>query len=123
MPRTELSDQILREMRKYTDDVKKQIEINLDAVSDQALQKIRHESPRHTGKYARGWRLSKVSKDGSLQYTIRQSKSKAALTHLLEKGHRTRNKKSWVKAQPHIAAVEEWAASAAEKAVEKAVEG
>lgn len=119
----ELSIQLVQAMSSYTDAVKADISAEMKSIGETALKKVKAGSPVHTGKYKRGWKLTIEDEAGVLRVTIHQSKSGAPLTHLLEDGHRTRNKKGWVKAQPHIRAVDEWAASEAVKAVEKAVKG
>lgn len=119
----ELSIQLVAAMSSYTDAVKAEITAGLKNVGETALKKVKAGSPVHTGKYKRGWKLTVEDDSGVMRLTIHQSKSGAPLTHLLEDGHRTRNKKGWVRAQPHIRSVEEWAASEAVKVVEKAVKG
>lgn len=119
----ELSIQLVAAMSSYTDDVKAAISAEMKSIGETALKKVKAGSPVRTGKYKRGWKLTIEDESGVLRLTIHQSKSGAPLTHLLEDGHRTRNKKGWVKAQPHIRSIEEWAASEAVKAVEKAVKG
>lgn len=119
----ELSIQLVQAMTAYTDDVKAEIAAGLKEVGETALKKVKSGSPARTGKYKRGWKLTITDDSGVMRLTIHQSKSGAPLTHLLEDGHRTRNKKGWVRAQPHIRSVEEWAASEAVKVVEKAVKG
>ena len=123
MPDQELSIQIVRAMEQYNDAIHAEIRAGLQTVGETALKKVKAASPVRTGKYRRGWKLDTNDAGGRLEMTIHQSKANASLTHLLEDGHRTRNKKGWVKAQPHIRAVENWAEKEAEKAIEKAVKG
>lgn len=123
MPDQELSIQIVQAMEQYSDAVHAEIRAGLQTVGETALKKVKAASPFRTGKYRRGWKLDTNDAGGLLEMTIHQSKANASLTHLLEDGHRTRNKKGWVKAQPHIRAVENWAEQEAEKTIEKAVKG
>ena len=123
MPDQELSIQIVQAMEQYSDAVHAEIRAGLQTVGETALKKVKAASPVRTGKYRRGWKLETDDAGGLLQMTIHQSKANASLTHLLEDGHRTRNKKGWVKAQPHIRAVENWAEHETEKTIEKAVKG
>lgn len=123
MPDQELSIQIVQAMEQYSDAVHAEIRAGLQTVGETALKKVKAASPVRTGKYRRGWKLETDDAGGLLEITIRQSKANASLTHLLEDGHRTRSKKGWVKAQPHIRAVENWAEQEAEKTIEKAVKG
>ena len=119
----DLSKQIVQAMTQYSDAVKAEIKSSMESIGDTALQKVKAGSPKHTGKYRRGWKLDTKEDAGRISFTVHQSKKNASLTHLLEDGHRTRSKKGWVKAQPHIRNVEQWAADAVTKAIEKAVKG
>lgn len=110
-------------MQQYSEEVAKAVEKALTETAEEARKKLAAASPKRTGKYARGWKVTKAEQYGEITVKVHQSGRNANLTHLLEKGHRTRSKKGWVKAQPHIAPVEEWAQSEAEAAIEKAVKG
>ena len=89
-------------------DVKEATKRNIDAVSKEAVQKLKNTSPRKTGSYAKGWG---VKRQGEMDVIV-YNRTDAPLTHLLENGHVIRNKKgtygrtSGIK---HIAPVEEWA--------------
>lgn len=123
MATDELSIQITKAVEQYSDDVKKKIESGMKSVADQALSRVKAGSPYRTGKYRRGWHITDKSAAGLIGFEIHQTSKQAKLTHLLESGHRTRNKRGLVKAQPHIRAVEAWAKEEAEKMIEKAVKG
>lgn len=89
-------------------DVKEATKRNIDAVSKEAVQKLKNTSPRKTGSYAKGWGTKRQGEMDVIVY----NRTDAPLTHLLENGHVIRNKKgtygrtSGIK---HIAPVEEWA--------------
>lgn len=122
MPDNDVSAQIVQAMQKYSEEVVKGIEDGLTSVADEARDKLRETSPRRTGKYAKGWKVQKQEKNGSISLTVHQTGKNAFLTAILENGHRTK-KGTFVPGKPHIEAVEQWAAEAAVKAVEKAVKG
>lgn len=89
-------------------DVKEATKRNIDAVSKEAVQKLKNTSPRKTGSYAKGWG---IKKQGEMDVVI-YNRTDAPLTHLLENGHVIRNKKGTygrVSGIKHIAPVEEWA--------------
>ena len=123
MPDQELSIQIVLAMEQYSDAIHAEIRTGLTSVATAAVMKVKTASPKDTGKYRRGWKLDISEKNGEMSFVVHQGKARAGLTHLLEDGHRTRTKKKWVKAQPHIRAVEAWAESESMKAIEKAVKG
>lgn len=61
--------------------------------SDYAVQELRSRSHRRTGDYADGWTNSEWSRPKAWMYAdIVYNAPKYQLTHLLEKGHRNRNK-------------------------------
>lgn len=119
----EISIEITKAMQQYSGEVAKAVEQALTETAEEARKQLAAASPKRTGKYARGWKVTKAEQYGEITVEVHQSGRNANLTHLLEKGHRTRSKKGWVKAQPHIAPVEAWAQSSAEAAIEKAVKG
>lgn len=123
MATDELSIQIIKSMEQYSGAVKEQIAAGMQAVANEALVRVKASTPKRTGKYRRGWKITHENRAGLVGFEIHQNSKQARLTHLLENGHRTRKKKGWVKAQPHIRAVEQWAAAEAQKMIEKAVKG
>lgn len=89
-------------------DVKEATKRNIDAVSKEAVQKLKNTSPRKTGSYSKGWG---AKRQGEMDVII-YNRTDAPLTHLLENGHVIRNKKGTygrVSGIKHIAPVEEWA--------------
>lgn len=117
----DISKQLVQAMTQYTDDVKKDIAAGMSSISSEAMQRVKSMSPKRTGKYGRGWKVDKTNKDGVIGFTVHQKGSGYRLTHLLEDGHRKRNGKGFVSAQPHIREVERWAEAEAVKMIEKAV--
>lgn len=116
-----IDQQLTALMKQYSEDVSAEIEEALTKIGKEAAAMLRSGSPRHTGKYAKGWR-SDISKDsGSIEVIVHESTKQAALTHLLERGHKTRGGRHFVAADPHIQPVREWADAEALKAIEKAV--
>ena len=94
-------------MQQYNEDVQRGIESAVTAIGKEAAAQLKTASPRRTGKYAKGWRVQTQSQNGEISVTV--SNRQYQLTHLLEHGHRTRNKRGFVPAQPHIADVQAWA--------------
>lgn len=116
-----LDTQLTALMQQYSEDVQQQIETELTRIGKEAAAKLRAGSPNRTGKYSRGWRSDVSSTIGSVEVIVHESAKQSALTHLLERGHKTRNRRHFVDAHPHIQPVREWADAEALKAIEKAV--
>lgn len=123
MAADELSIQIRHAIEQYSADVRKEIADGMKTVASNALTRVKAGSPKRTGRYSRGWKITETNEAGMIGFEIHQNSRQARLTHLLEDGHRTRNKRGWVKAQPHIRAVEQSAGQEAQKVIEKAVKG
>lgn len=109
-------------MQQYSTDVQKNVETALKRVGEEARIKVKATSPKRTGKYQRGWKVDFQNRNGHISCVVHQNGKNYRLTHLLEHGHKSRNG-GRVKAQPHIAAVEEWAEREALKAITEAVKG
>lgn len=123
MENDELSIQIKHCIEMYSADVRAEIAAGMKTVALNALNQVKARSPKRTGKYSRGWKVTEQNESGLIGFTVHQNSRQARLTHLLEDGHRTRNKRGWVRAQPHIRAVEQDAEKEALKVIEKAVKG
>lgn len=121
----DFTKQLLTAMQTYNSDVQTGITEAVTAVGNEAKRRLRETSPsgRRKGskKYRSGWRTDVQNKNGEISVTVHNKQYQ--LTHLLENGHKKRNGKGVVPAQPHIAPVEQWAESEAIKAIEKAVKG
>ena len=91
-------------------------------VAKEAAAKLRKQSPRRKGKYAKGW-ASKNEK-GRLRVvsTVYGKPGTYQLAHLLEHGHAKRGG-GRTKAEVHIAPVEEWATKEAYDRIMDKVQG
>lgn len=83
-------------------------------VSEEATQKLRDTSPKKSGDYAEAWTYDEVPvKRYQTKTVVHVEAPHYRLTHLLEKGHVSRNGTGRtfgkVKAYPHIAPVNDWA--------------
>lgn len=87
----------------------------LDEVGKEAVKMLKATSPKHTGKYSRGWRYKRQSKgkNGLIEAKIYNATS-GQLTHILEYGHPKMagdQVVGQVKGQPHIEPVNKWVQS------------
>ncbi len=108
-----LSDAIADILNEYADEVGEHVAEAAEAMGKKGVQALRAQSKEklktHTGKYAKGWKVS-VDK-GRLQTTATIYNDHYSLPHLLEHGHVTRNGTGRVypqtPAHEHIAPVAE----------------
>lgn len=89
----------------YSNDIYKEIEQASIDVAKEGASKLKQTSPKRTGKYRRGWRVKSVSNLDYFSSTIYNA-TNWQLTHLLEKGHATKNG-GRVSPKVHIRPVEE----------------
>lgn len=93
-------------LNKYSKDVQEDIKAVTTKLGEITAAKLKARSPKNTGEYASGWTPKKKSLRNGTSVVVYNA-TRASLTHLLEKGHATRNKASRVPAQVHIRPVEE----------------
>lgn len=100
-----LTDEIMRELEQYSDEVATGMKVSIDDVSKTCLSEIRKASPKRTGAYKKGWVRKKIyESQGGIKYVI-YNKSHYQLTHLLEHGHAKRSG-GRVGGKPHISPAE-----------------
>ena len=71
-------------LSEITENIENQIDAALATIPKKAAADLRNSSPRNTGEYAKGWRVSRSRKVKCA--TVVNSK-KPTLTHLIENGH------------------------------------
>jgi hypothetical protein len=109
-----LSKIIISELVGYSEEVNKALEEEKEAIAEEAVTDLLKLSPWRTGKYARSWRKKKQG----TAWIVHNKEYR--LVHLLEKGHAKRNG-GRVKAQPHVAIVDEKVIQAFLDRVEKRI--
>lgn len=102
----DFSRQLLDAMEQYTDEVVEAVEEVVDDVGKHGREEWKQAAPKRTGAYRRSIKLKKMKSNGVFRVTIYSDAPYHRLTHLLEFGHKARDG-SMVKAQPHIAQVEQ----------------
>ncbi len=93
---------------EVSEEVKGAMKTQMLSVAKETAQQLKSTSPRDTGDYARGW---KVSKQRGGDYVVHNA-TRYRLTHLLENGHVIKNKKGEygrAPAKKHIEPAEQWA--------------
>lgn len=110
------------ELSQYSEEVAEEVKQAVDDVSQELVENIKKDSPKKTGKYAKGW-TSKVEYESKTDKRIRvYNKTDYQLTHLLEYGHAKQNG-GRVEGKAHIRPNEEKAIKQLEKKIEEAVKG
>ncbi len=114
----QIANEIVKELRAYTSDVKKEVDQAKKDVSKEAVKELRTagDFKDQSGDYRKGWT---VKKDGTSQ--VIHNKTDYQKTHLLEKGHAVRGG-GRARGFEHIAPVEEKAIESFLERVEKAVQ-
>ena len=93
----------------YVEDIGEDVEELSNEIGKEARDDLKKESQgmfKGTGKYAKGWTVSKERKKSNYYSVKVWTKTDYQLTHLLEFGHATRNG-GRTRAFPHIRPVEE----------------
>lgn len=90
---------------KYLDTIEEETTRNVKEVIEENAQilkkQIAHDSPKRSGKYAKGWKCKKAYESATdVRYTINNPKHDP-LIHLLEFGHASRNG-GRVRPYPHV---------------------
>lgn len=56
-----LTNEIMRHLRMYEQDVREEVEVSKEEVSDELVNQLQqHPSPKLTGDYRKGWRAKRV---------------------------------------------------------------
>ena len=120
----QLDETIRGQLETYSAEITKNINENLKEVAETTAETLKKGGAykERTGKYTPDWSVTArkaVSTTQGEQYSVHNRKH-YQLTHLLEKGHVTRNGKR-TRAFEHILPAEQAAEELAVEAVEKAV--
>lgn len=111
---------IEKQFKTYTEEVRKEIKQTGRRISLNALHEVKQKSPQQTGDYSKSWGRNFIEKDDGIYIMVHQKK-KPTLTHLLEKGHKSRNGKN-VAGREHIAPVEEKANAEFSKKIDEIIQ-
>lgn len=106
-----LSNEVMDMLNEYNNSVEVVLTEELDSVSKEGVKKLKGESPKQSGEYAKSWKRKMTGKN-TLHPEIVLYNEKYQLTHLLEFGHikvlwgnRTN---SMVAPIMHIAPINDW---------------
>lgn len=102
----DLSAEVKAILAEYGEEVSDAMKEIVPKVAKDAVKKLRSNSPKNTGAYARGWTQRTEKGNLTISSTVYNSK-KPGLPHLLEYGHAKRNG-GRTRPEEHIKPVEEW---------------
>ncbi|MHA3225685.1 HK97 gp10 family phage protein [Globicatella sulfidifaciens] len=114
---TNLTDSIMKELNKYSNEVKNELKVKSHEVAKKTAKKLKKTSPHKNRDYQKGWRAKKT-KTGSVVHNATDYQ----LTHLLEHGHVNRDG-TFTEPTPHIGEAEQEAVEEFLKEVEEAIKG
>jgi hypothetical protein len=100
-----LARTVEKTLSDYVDDVNDTVKEDIKEAGKEAVKELKQNSPKRTGKYAKGWR-STVQKESAVGAEVVVHNKIYGLTHLLENGHAKRGG-GRVAGIPHIKPVEE----------------
>jgi hypothetical protein len=96
----DLAREIADSVRIYTEEVTEELEQLVDETARNIRNSTEQNAPKKTGKYARGFIVTKTDKPGKTRRTV-WNKKNYRLVHLLEMGHAKRGG-GRVAGKPHL---------------------
>lgn len=117
-----LAEQIAKGLEEYSSDVVEKVNEGIDEVSKKGLERLKELSPKHKGKYAKGWRIKTQNFIGECKNSTLYNQKVYMLTHLLENGHAKQNG-GRTRKFPHIKKVEDEVIETLERKVVSALGG
>lgn len=105
---SEFTKEIQKLLDEYGDEVESVVEEEVVEVSKDTVKKLKKESPKDTGNYAKGWRLKKKKTRLGIE-TIIYNATHYWLVHVLEHGYYSRKTDTRVEGKEHVKPAEKWA--------------
>ena len=102
----DFSSELGKILAKYSDDVTESVRRVVKKAGSEARDRLKETSPKLTGEYAKGWKVSYTWHSLGADAKVHQGTAKYRLTHLLENGHANRGG-GRTPAHVHIKPVEE----------------
>lgn len=120
----DITKQLGKVLTDYGQEVKDAVAAEIEAIAKEGVDELRGTSPQGaTGNYAKDWKVNKLgSLDRRRSRAVIYNATEYRLTHLLEKGHATRNG-GRTRAQPHIKPVEDRIINGLPARIEQKIKG
>ena len=96
----DLQATVAMELEGFASGVRDGLAQTIKSVGSKTIRRLRQNSPKQSGKYAKGW-TQQVSKDPRKPGTTIYNKAKPQLAHLLENGYQ-KAAGGRVEGRPHI---------------------
>jgi len=112
-------DTIQKDLTIFSETVQENIKKIVETVSKEAAAELRADSPRRSGKYARGWTAKIESTNSRDRVGTIHNRNMYYLAHLIENGHAKRGG-GRTSPQAHIKQVEQRAIKKLEDGIEEA---
>ena len=123
----DLADTIVNELADYSRDITEGLKKDIREVAKETVADAKENSPRRTGKYAKGWHAKDAYESSEDLRVAVHNRTDYQLTHLLENGHACKNGTGRVfpkvKAYPHIEQAEQKAAEKLGQKVKVTIRG
>lgn len=115
----DLEKEIAERLEQYSNEVIQSVGESVTETGKEVIKALKATSPKHTGRYAKGWRAKPGSDQRLIKNVTVHNATDWQLTHLLEYGHVNRDGTSRTSAKPHIAAAEALAQEVFEKKIKE----
>lgn len=113
----DLAEVVAEELREYRQEVADDLKASVKQAAKTCVKELKKTSPKDTGDYAEGWRVTKAyESDSDIRMQV-HNKTDYQLTHLLEDGH-AKVSGGRVEGQSHIGPAADNAAKLLEKDVQ-----
>ena len=107
-------------LEEYQEDVTEKVKEVLPKVGKDTVKELKQTSPKKTGRYAKGWK-TKVEEGRLGSVVTVYNSDRYQMTHLLEKGHASRNG-GRVSGRPHIKPAEDHATKNVVDEIKRSIE-
>jgi len=115
------ADELMQIMQQYANTTNDAVKKAAEKAAKEAQTEIKENAPQRTGKYAKSWKVKKLSESASaVSYVVYAGSPGSHIGHLLEHSHAKRGG-GRTSGKAHIAPAEQKAVEAFEKIIKEAL--